>query len=174
MFVMFSYVNVCYGTMNVEQDLRRKWTSGFSCTVENIGLDCFMNLCLLESLSKCITGLGVSVDLGWSESSKKGWWKLDVPCLDCQKHVTFKSVIICTNYGMTRGYSQRCRGAWCSDFFVAHELDRFETAVPHDSMVHHWTRSKTRFVLEKLALATISDVLFSVLRDRASISGRVF
>ena len=59
-------------------------------------------------------------------------WKLDVPCLKCQKHVTYKSGIICANFGYTRGRFLRCQGAWCAKCFVPHHLDRFETAVPRD------------------------------------------
>ena len=55
-----------------------------------------------------------------------------MPCRLCQKHVTYKSGIICANYGHARGFSQPCRGAWCADCFTPHALDCFEVAVPRD------------------------------------------
>ena len=57
---------------------------------------------------------------------------MDVPCRVCQSHVTFKSGIICANYGATRGTSHPCQGAWCAKCFNAHDLDTFEVAVPRD------------------------------------------
>ena len=55
-----------------------------------------------------------------------------MPCQLCQKHVTYRSGIICANYGYNRGFSQNCRGAWCAGCFTPHALDCFEVAVPRD------------------------------------------
>ena len=88
-----------------------------------------MNLLLLASLLPCETD---RLDLGWSARNKTRWWKLDVPCRNCQKHVTYASGIICTNYGETRGTSRRRQGEWCAEYFTAHELVHFQTAVPRD------------------------------------------
>ena len=58
------------------------------------------------------------------------WWKQDIPCHKCQKHVTYKSGIICTNYGSNRGTFHQCQGAWCGECFIPHILDRFKILVP--------------------------------------------
>jgi len=129
---MYLCVNVCCGMKSGERDLRKKWTYGFSWNLELFGLCPFTNLLLLAFPFKCPTGTTCLEDLGWSGRTERRWWKLDVPCRACQKHVTFKLGIICANYGTTRGYSQRCRGAWCGECFTAHPLDKFETAVPRD------------------------------------------
>ena len=55
-----------------------------------------------------------------------------MPCRRCHAHVTYKSGIVCANYGYARGGSQACSGAWCAGCFVPHEFDRFEVAVPRD------------------------------------------
>ena len=55
-----------------------------------------------------------------------------MPCQKCQKHVTYKSGIICANFGYTRGTFSPCKGAWCAECFPPHYLDQFETAVPRD------------------------------------------
>ena len=57
---------------------------------------------------------------------------MDVPCVGCQKHVTFSSGVICANYGRTRGLFQPCPGAWCAECFTSHPLDNFEAAIPRD------------------------------------------
>jgi hypothetical protein len=91
------------------------------------GLEMLTSPCLLESLSPC-TGH----TLGISEWSPKSWWKSEGICLVCLKRVTYKSGIICANYGQTRGRFQRCRGAWCAECFTSHELDCFEVKLPRD------------------------------------------
>ena len=70
--------------------------------------------------------------LGWSDNNEKRWWKLDVPCLNCLSRVTFKSGIICANYGATRGARHLSQGAWCAECYTAHDLDSFEVAIPRD------------------------------------------
>ena len=55
-----------------------------------------------------------------------------MPCVKCQKHVTFKSGITCTNYGVIRGNSPPCQGAWCAECFSTHELDTSTVAIPRD------------------------------------------
>ena len=53
-------------------------------------------------------------------------------CVNCQSHVTYKSGIICANYGHNRGRFQKCRKAYCKKCFTAHELDASKAAVPRD------------------------------------------
>ena len=53
-------------------------------------------------------------------------------CLRCQKHVTFKLGIICLNFGYTRWTTSTCKGAWCADCFIPHDLDSFKVTVPRD------------------------------------------
>ena len=125
-------VSDCYGTRNGGLDLRKRWTSGLSLKGENSGHTHSANPWSLGSVLKCLTGMTYEAGLGWSARGEKRWWKLDVPCASCRKHVTFKSGVICANYGTTRGAFRECRGAWCADCFVAHDLDSFETAVPRD------------------------------------------
>ena len=55
-----------------------------------------------------------------------------MPCRLCQKHVTYKSGIICANYGYDCGFSQPCRGAWCAGCFTPYRLDCFDVVVPRD------------------------------------------
>ena len=53
-------------------------------------------------------------------------------CVNCQSLVTYKSGIICTNYGHNRGRFQKCRKAYCKKCFTSHELDAGKAAVPLD------------------------------------------
>lgn len=55
-----------------------------------------------------------------------------MPCRSCPGLVTYKSGIICANYGHRRGPFQNCRGAWCATCFDPHQLDRFEVKLPRD------------------------------------------
>ena len=126
---MYLCVNVCYGRKNGGGYLRRRWIFGSFCTLEFTGLTICLNPSLLEHLVLYETG---HRDLGWSNRNKKRWWKLAVPCVKCQRHVTNKSGIICANYEYSRGPSQSCQWAWCTDCFVPHELDSFEVALPRD------------------------------------------
>ena len=103
--------------------------SGFSYTLELIGLTICLNHFLWVSLFLCYAG---NRDHGWSDNNETKWWMLDVPCLKCQKHVTFRSGITCANIGKIRGRFPACKGAWCADCFTAHYLDTFETAIPRD------------------------------------------
>ena len=97
--------------------------------LESSGLTIYSNLSFLASLSPQKTGRR---DLGWSDNNKTRWWKLDVPCRKCQSHVTYKSGIICANFGHNRGSSHPCQGAWCASCFVPHHFDNFEIAIPRD------------------------------------------
>lgn len=130
--LMCSSVRVCCGMKIGAIDLRKRWISGLSFMLELIGLILTLNLSLLESLSLCDIATNLSMDAGWSDRGERRWWKLDVPCSKCQRHVTYQSGITCANFGETRGYSQPCRSAWCAECFVPHSLDTFETAVPRD------------------------------------------
>lgn len=69
---------------------------------------------------------------GASPWNQKRWWKSAGICQRCLKSVTYKSGIICANYGVTRGRFQRCHGAWCAECFTSHELDCFEIKIPQD------------------------------------------
>ncbi len=64
--------------------------------------------------------------------SIKRWWKMDVPCQVCQKHVTYQTGISCTNFMHLNGTFFPCRGAWCVSCFKAHYLDCFEATIPQD------------------------------------------
>lgn len=55
-----------------------------------------------------------------------------VACQNCQRRVTYKSGIICANYGHPRGPFPACRNAWCARCFKAHPLDDFEVRLPQD------------------------------------------
>ena len=45
------------------------------------------------------------------------------PCLHCQRVVTYKSGIICANFGVTRGRFHKCDSAYCAGCFVPSPLD---------------------------------------------------
>ena len=126
---MSSCVIGCCGRRSGAGNLRRKLTIGLCCTLALCGLTIYLNLLLLVFPFLCETGRR---DLGWSDREEQRWWKLDVPCQKCRSHVTFRSGIICANYGHTRGSSRPCQGAWCADCFVPHDLDSFEVVVPRD------------------------------------------
>ena len=102
---------------------------GSSYTRESIGRLFCVNLSSLACRSPCYPG---TEDLGWSARNKRRWYKLDVLCWKCQRHVTHRSGIICANFGQNRGLFRPCQGAWCASCFVTHPLDTFETAVPRD------------------------------------------
>ena len=55
-----------------------------------------------------------------------------MPCLNCQSRVTFKSRVVCANYGANRGARHLCHGAWYAECYTAHDLDSFEVAIPRD------------------------------------------
>ena len=57
---------------------------------------------------------------------------MDTPCCSCQNHITFKSGIICANYGANGGTSRPCKSGWCATCFNAHDRDTFEVAIPRD------------------------------------------
>ena len=61
---------------------------------------------------------------------RKGFYKLDTPCVKCQNRVTYKFGIICANYGHARETWTVCRNTYCGDCFVAHPLDNFVSVVP--------------------------------------------
>ncbi len=102
-------------------------TFGLFYTLESPGLTKCLN-----PYSLALPFLSAETDHGWSDSSEERWWKLDVPCQNCQKHVTYKSGIIYANFGHARANFRPCQGAWCASCFNLHELDRFEVAVPRD------------------------------------------
>ena len=110
---MFLFASVCCNRRSGGLALRKRWAFGFSYTLVLHGLTKTLNLLLLEFPFIC---LGSS--LGWSANSETRWWKLVVPCQRCQKYVTYKSGIICANFGYTRGTFNPCKGAWCADCFL--------------------------------------------------------
>ena len=69
---------------------------------------------------------------GSSGLNETRWWELDVPCVRCQGRVTYKSGIICANYGATRGHFQPCRNAWCAECFKPSPLDPCIIKIPED------------------------------------------
>ncbi|KAL7534632.1 hypothetical protein ACHAXR_008889 [Thalassiosira sp. AJA248-18] len=130
---MCLFVSGCCGCgmRNGGRVSRKKWMFGSCYILKLVRLTLCLNHFWWVFLSQCLTGRQLG-DHGWSDKTENRWWKLDVPCQACQKHATYKSGIICANYGKTRGFSHPCQGAWCADCFTPHELDRFETAVPRD------------------------------------------
>ena len=42
---------------------------------------------------------------------KEVWWKSDSACQRCLKRVTFSLGIICTHFGDTQGFFQKCKSA---------------------------------------------------------------
>ena len=89
---------------------------------------------LLVGISFALLSYGLPRDHGWSNNNERRWWNLDVPCVKCQKHVTYKSGIICANYGDTCGTSQhqQCHGAWWADCFVLYFLNCCDVKVTQD------------------------------------------
>ena len=92
-----------------------------------LGLILLTSLCLLVFPFPCTGHIH-----GYSDCSQKRWWESAAPCRHCQKRVTFESGIICANFGAIRGRFQKCKGAWCAECFVSHELDAFEVKLPRD------------------------------------------
>ena len=121
--------------------MRRRWTSGLYYTQEPCGLTLPLNRCSLESLSK---NLGTT--RGWLDNNETKWWQQDATCLRCPRRVTYKSGIICANYGHRRGPFQPCRAAYYGTCFEPHELDRFEVKIPQD--FHGDSRPRTRMRLD--------------------------
>ncbi|KAL7466322.1 hypothetical protein ACHAXS_006627 [Conticribra weissflogii] len=89
-------------------------------------------LVALKELSKSKHKWSGRLSLGNYKCVGKKWWKLEAPCLLCPKLVTYRSGVICANFGATRGRFRACRSAWCADCFGPHPLDRFEVKLPRD------------------------------------------
>ena len=102
---------------------------GLSCTLVVVGLTTCLNHLSWASPFLCVTR---SRDHGWSDSSDTRWWKLDVPCVKCQDHVTFELGIICANCYQIRESFRPCQYACCARCFTKHDLDTFEVAIPQD------------------------------------------
>ena len=129
MWAMSLSVRDCCGRKNGEGGLRKKLTFGLYFTRASIGPLICVNLSSLVLPFPCYPG---ERDLGWSGRKETQWYKLDVPCRKCQRHVTHRSGITCANFGHARGRFPPCQSAWCAECFIAHPLDTFETAVPRD------------------------------------------
>ena len=91
------------------------------------GLTPPLNLCLLAYRSLYP---GTTLDLSGNNVTR--WWQQEASCLRCPKRVTFKSGIICANYGLARGLFPVCESAYCGTCFEPHGLDQFEVRVPCD------------------------------------------
>jgi hypothetical protein len=110
--------------------LRRRLISGLFCIMALFGLTLHSNHFWLEFLSLFSLHLGFS--LGRSNRNGREWWNWGVPCHKCQSRVTYKSRIICANFGVRRGHFPACEAGWCASCFTTHPLDRLQVKMPRD------------------------------------------
>jgi hypothetical protein len=123
------WFHACYTGRSGKLALRKKLTSGLWCMLKPFGLIQLTNLYLLGSLSPSFYIHLIDDSSAWNAQK---CWKSNATCQACLKRVTFKSGIICANYGATRGHFQWCLRASCTECFKSHGLDCFEVKLPCD------------------------------------------